>query len=168
MVNKEQFTAEEWSALRDTPHEVALAVAISGASGIVGSLKEAFSSSKSLVEAMKGDNELLRALCTREEIGEAQKELRAGIPQLDRTNFTAAKEQMGALALDHVREAVAILERKSPSDVASYRTFVRGLGERVANAAKEGDFLGFGGARVSEGARRTLAGRDAALAGTRS
>jgi hypothetical protein len=168
MANKEQFTAEEWNALRGTPHAVALAVAISGASGIVGSLKEAFSSSASLVEAMKGDNELLRALCSRDEIGEAQKALRAGIPQIERTDFTTAKEKMGAQALDKVREALAILERKSPSDVASYRTFVRGLGERVANAAKEGDFLGFGGERVSEGERQLLAGLDAALGGTRA
>jgi hypothetical protein len=168
MANKEQFTAEEWNALRGTPHTVALAVAMSGASGIVGSIKEAVASSASLVEAMKGDNEFLRAVCAREEIGEAQKSLRAGLPQIERTDFTVAKEKVEALALDQVREAVAILQRKAPADVASYRSFVRGLGERVANAAKEGGFLGFGGDRVSDGERQMLAGLDAALGVTRA
>jgi len=45
---------------------------------------------------------------------------------------------------------------------------VRGLGERVANAAKEGAFLGFGGERVSDAERRMLAGLDDALGVTRA
>ena len=41
---------------------------------------------------------------------------------------------------------------------------VKSLGKRVAEAAKEGSFLGFGGERVSEGERQMLAKLDRALA----
>jgi hypothetical protein len=41
-------------------------------------------------------------------------------------------------------------------DVAAFRGFLLKLGEKVANAAKEGAFLGFGGVRVSEEERVIL------------
>ena len=36
----------------------------------------------------------------------------------------------------------------APTDVAEYRSVMKSLGERIAQAAKEGGFLGFGGAAV--------------------
>ena len=40
---------------------------------------------------------------------------------------------------------------------------MKALARRVAEAAKEGSFLGFGGERVSEGERQMLAKLDGAL-----
>ena len=53
--DKARFTSEEWSTLRDAPLLLSMAVASAGASGVLGTLKEAFSSSASLVEAMKSE-----------------------------------------------------------------------------------------------------------------
>jgi len=167
MPAKDAFTPEEWKALRDVPHLVALAVAMSGASGMVGTVKEMFSSSASLVAAMKSDNELLRSIVTREEIGAAQKALRESLPQVQGGDLASARQKLGTLALERVRAAIAILSEKSPADAEAYRSFVKGLGERVASAAKEGGFLGFGGERVSEDERTMLASLGAAL-GTKS
>ena len=50
-----------------------------------------------------------------------------------------------------MREAIAAVRGKAATDLAAYQGFVKALGERVANAAKEGGFLGIGGERVSEG-----------------
>jgi hypothetical protein len=72
MVDKSSFSADEWSLLRDAPQLVALAIATAGASGLFGTLKEAFSASASLVEGMKSESPLLRSICSREEIAEAQ------------------------------------------------------------------------------------------------
>src|SRR5262245_41639886 len=76
MADKSTFTPEEWKPLPHSPQLLSLAIATAGASGIVGTMKEAFSSSASLIEAMKSDNTLLRSLCSREEIGEAQQAMR--------------------------------------------------------------------------------------------
>jgi hypothetical protein len=166
MADRNAFTPEEWNTLRDAPHLVALAVAMSGASGMVGTLKETFSSSAALVEAMKSDNELLRSIATREEISAAQKALRDSLPQMQGADFAAARQKVGATAVEKVRAAISIVAAKAPADVEAYRTFVQGLGERVANAAKEGGFLGFGGERVSEGERALLASLGTALSTT--
>lgn len=162
MASKTDFTSEEWTTLRDAPQVVALAVAVSGASGLVGTLKEAFSSSVALVEGTKSENELIRSLCSREEISAAQQTLRASLPQGQ--GLDAAKEKLAALAVEKARAAMEILRRKGAgADADAYRGFVKGVGERVAQSAKEGGVLGFGGERVSENERQMLASLDGAL-----
>ena len=165
MADKSAFTAEEWETLRTAPQLVSLAVATSGASGLLGTMKEAFSSSAALVEAMKSDNALLRAISTREEIAEAQQSLRDIAKESRGGDFQQTKERIATRALDSLRAALDTLQRKgSPGDYDAYSAFVKSLATRVAEAAKEGSFLGFGGERVSEGERQMLAKLDRALA----
>ena len=165
MADKSTFTAEEWGALREAPQLVSLAIATAGASGLFGTMKEAFSSSASLIEAMKSDNALLRAICSREEIAEAQQALRDVAKESRGSDFELTKERISTRALDRLRGALDVLQRKgSPGDYDAYANFVKSLGKRVAEAAKEGSFLGFGGERVSEGERQMLAKLDRALA----
>jgi hypothetical protein len=164
MADKAAFTPEEWRILRDAPHLVSLAIATAGASGIFGTMKEALSSSATLVEAMKSDNPLLRALATREEISEAQQSLRDLAKEARGGDFELVKDRISTRSLDGLRSALDILQRKgSPGDYDAYVGFVKSLGKRVAEAAKEGSFLGFGGERVSEGERQMLAKLDRAL-----
>ena len=68
MATKTDFSATEWETLRDAPHAVVLAVAAAGASGLFGSIKEAIAPAGTLVEALHGENELLRQICEKEEI----------------------------------------------------------------------------------------------------
>lgn len=169
MASKTDFTSEEWTTLRDAPQVVALAVAMSGASGIVGTLKEAFSGSVALVEGTKSESELIRTLTAREEISAGQQELRASLPQASQGGgLDAAKQKLAALAVEKARAAMEILRRKGDAqDAEAYRAFVKGIGERVAKSAKEGGVLGFGGERVSEPEKQMLASLDGALgAGT--
>lgn len=165
MTNKASFTVDEWNALRDAPQLVALAVALSGASGITGTIKETFASSMAIVEGMKSDNELIRSICAKDEVKAAQHALRESLPQLKADEFAALQQKLATLALDRVGAAVATLSSKAPADVAVYRSFLSALGERVAQAAKEGGFLGFGGERVSAGEKEMLAKLTTALGG---
>ena len=164
MTDKSAFTADEWKALREAPQLISLAIATSGASGLIGTLKEAFSSSATLVEAMKSENPLLRAVSSREEIAEAQQSLRDLAKEVKGSDFKQMQERIATRALDTLRAALDALQRKgSPGDYDAYSGFVKSLGRRVAEAAKEGGFLGFGGERVSEGERQMLAKLDSAL-----
>ena len=165
MANKTSFTTDEWNALIDAPQLVALAVALSGASGITGTIRETFASSKAIVEGMKSDSELIRSICAREEVKAADSGLRESVMQLKADDFAAAQQKLATLALDRVRAAIAALQAKAPADLATYRSFVESLGERVAQAAKEGGFLGFGGERVSAGEKALLAKLAEALGG---
>ena len=72
MASKTTFTPEEWNTIRDAAHLSAMAVTVSGASGIVGTLKETFAMASSLVEGLKSDDELVRSICSKDEVKEAQ------------------------------------------------------------------------------------------------
>ena len=167
MTDKSAFSSDEWSALRDAPQLVALAVASAGASGVFGTVKEAFSSSQALVENVKSENPLLRSISSPEEISASQQSLRDLAKEFKGSDFKLAQQRIAARAVDTLRSALDILERKgSPGDYDAYAGFVKVLAKRVAEAAKEGGFLGFGGERVSEGERQMLAKLDGALART--
>ena len=156
MATKTDFTAEEWTVLRDAPQMVSVAVATAGGSGIFGSLKEALAPAGAIVEALKGDNQLLRAVCDREEAKTAFDSIKGLVKS--GTDFDTIKATLRQAAIDKARTAVSILKQKStPEDVKAYQDFLLNLGNRVANAAKEGSFLGFGGERVSEPERSLLA-----------
>src|SRR5215471_16470362 len=79
MATKTDFTSQEWETLRDAPHLVMLAVATAGASGPIGSLKEVFAASGVVAKAAKGNNELLKSLCDREELKASEHSLRSAI-----------------------------------------------------------------------------------------
>ncbi|HWN82197.1 MAG TPA: hypothetical protein VNM87_08895 [Candidatus Udaeobacter sp.] len=168
MTDKNSFTPDEWATLGQAPALTALAVTVAGSSGLFGTLAEAMGMTGALIEGAKSDNPLIRALCQKEELAAAQKGLREKIQALKPGDLAAAQAEMRTTALDSVRKAMQILAAKgTPADVAAYRTFITDIGKRVANAAKEGGFLGFGGERVSEGERGMLASIEAALGAAR-
>lgn len=154
MAKKSDFTPQEWEVLRDAPHFVAFAVATAGSSGPFGSIKEAFAPAMAIVEATKSGNELLRGVCDRAELKEAQTNLRASLTAKDMKSLRA---QLQSLAESKAHAASEILQKKAtPGDADAYRTFLVGIAERTAQAAKEGGFLGFGGEWVSEGEKTVI------------
>ncbi len=156
MATKTDFSSTEWEVLRDTPHLVVLAVAIAGGSGIFGSIAEAIAPSGTIIEALKGSNQLLREVCEKEEIKASIKSIKS----LSKAShdYAGIQAALRKEATDKSRAALDLLRQKGSSeDIAAYRDFLLKLGEKVANAAKEGAFLGFGGERVSEHERTLLA-----------
>jgi hypothetical protein len=57
----------------------------------------------------------------------------------------------------------ALLDGKAPEDAAAFKAWLEDLARRVAEAAKEGGFLGFGGVQVSAAEQATLTEISAAL-----
>jgi len=156
MATKTDFSATEWETLRDAPHAVVLAVAAAGGSGLFGSIKEAIAPAGTLVEALQGENQLLRQICDREEIKASIESLKDMAKSSG--DFKSIQAVLRKAATDKSRAGLGLLKRKgTPEDVAAFRDFLLKLGEKVANAAKEGAFLGFGGERVSEEERVILA-----------
>jgi hypothetical protein len=161
MAKKADFTTEEWETLRDAPLLVTLSVATAGSSGPIGSLQEAFAPVHAMVEAAKGNNELLRNVCDRAELKAAQQSIHSS---LKATDMKSLRDSLQTMAADKASQAVAALKRKGAAgDVDAYRAFLVDLADRTANAAKEGSFLGFGGERVSEGERAVIARLSQAL-----
>ena len=150
---KESFTSEEWSVVTAAPQTVATAVMMAGFSGLGGTAKEAFSLGGSLAQGATSSSPLIREISTRDEIMAAQNALRTKTSSLDPQQF---KQQLNKMAVDESKQSLEIVGRHVTSEVEAYKQWLMDIAQRVANAAKEGGFLGFGGERVSEGERETL------------
>ncbi len=162
MPTRTDFTPDQWQAIRNAPQLVAIATAAAGNSGLFGSLSEGMATASSIAEAARGEHALLREVFSKDEMRAAQeqiKELLKSTP--DKTALNARLQQA---ATDSISAALSALATKgSAADVDAYRAFLKGIGDKVAQASTEGGFLGFGGERVSEGERQFLSKLDAAL-----
>jgi hypothetical protein len=59
-------------------------------------------------------------------------------------------------SLASLQEVSAIVDAKAPDEAAAFKTWLREISQKVAEAAVEGSFLGFGGVRVSDAETATL------------
>ena len=74
----------------------------------------------------------------------------------------ASQADVSKRAIDALRQASAILDTKAPNEFAAFKSWLRTISSKVAEAASEGGFVGFGGEKVSEKEKQrlmTLAGR---------
>ncbi|MEZ5356152.1 MAG: hypothetical protein R2762_26245 [Bryobacteraceae bacterium] len=162
MATQADFNEQELAALADAPHMAGIAVMIAGSSGIFGSLKEAAIAAQSVYQGSENASELIKSLSTKETMQAAGERIRSEMGDYgsqDPRTFVRDR------AVAKVRQAAAILRAKSPGDLGAYSEWVLTISDKVANAAKEGSFLGFGGTRVSEGEEATIAEIRSALMG---
>jgi hypothetical protein len=162
MASKASFTAEEWKLLLESPMLSAMAVTAAEPSGLWGVIKEGFAASGALAGA-KADavsSELIKAVVADLETSEGRTVARDGLKQKLAGSRPA---EIKAKAVDSLRQVSALLDRKAPEDAAAFKAWLAGLARRVAEAAKEGGFLGFGGVQVSDAEKATLAEISAAL-----
>jgi hypothetical protein len=153
MTGKADFTPEEWELILQGPPSAGLIVATAQRGG---TLRESLSIAKAYVEARQhhGESELLD-------------EIVASKPEMDHTRYRSI-EELKEHGLQHLRDAVALLERKAkPEEVDEYRQFVLNLADKVASAHREG-LLGLSGERVSDAERAAIAEIAEALGAARS
>ena len=158
MASKTDFTAEEWSTLLKAPGWTSLAVVAASPSGPFGVVKEMFAAGKILAEAKAHTpNPLVGALVA--DLGTSEGR------QLAQPNEVSGKtpEEVRALAVDALRRVTTLVDAKGGADADGFKRWLAGLGERVAQAATEGGFLGIGGTRVSDKEESTLADIRSAL-----
>ena len=162
MPTRTDFTPDQWQVIRNAPQLVAIATAAAGNSGLFGSLSEGMATASSIAEAARGEHALLREVFSKDEMRAAQEQIKALLKSTpDKTALNARLQQA---ATDSISAALSALATKgSAADVDAYRAFLKGIGDKVAQASTEGGFLGFGGERVSEGERQFLSKLHAAL-----
>jgi hypothetical protein len=156
MVNKQNFTPEEWTKVLESPMLAGMAVSVAEPSGLLGMLKEAFASSSALAAAKldASTNELIKAVVSDFETSEG----RSAIQEALRKRFAGAKPaDVVQRSLDNLRDVSAILNAKAPGDVIAFKDWLRAISQKVAEASAEGGFLGFGGVQVSDAEKATLA-----------
>ena len=160
MATKTDFTEQEWAAVTDAPQMAGIAVMVAGASGVIGSIKEAAAAASTVFGGTTHANEFIRLISSREEMQASQGRIRTAMGNFgDKDPNVWVREQTIAT----LQRANAILKSKAVAELGVYHEWVLTIAENVANAATEGGFLGFGGVRVSEEEQKMIAAIKAAL-----
>ena len=162
MSSKEDYTPEQWQLLIDVPPMVGTAVMVAGKSGL-GSLKEAFALASGVLSGKHGyeDNQLIQSLIE-SRLKDGQ---RSQIESLTDNPYRSKQPpELADEVAQKCQQANQLLAEKSTvQEAGGYKQWVLAVGQKVAEAAKEGGFLGVGGERVSESEREVLDKLTAAL-----
>lgn len=162
MADKSSFTPEEWSQLLQGVMAAGIAVTAAEPSGLWGMLKEGLASSRALLQAKTGGgaDPLLKAIVESFETSEGRAAAKDGL----QAKVKGAKpEEIKQRCIEAVQQAAGIVDAKAPSDAPAFKTWLLQISTNVAEAAKEGGFLGFGGTPVSEAEKATLGEISSAL-----
>lgn len=163
MSNKADYTDAEWELLLEVPPLVGTAVMLAGRSGI-GTTKEAFAVASGVLDGREGyeSNELIQALIDARVVDKqrSRAEQVSGNPYLGKP-----PEEIRDLTVVKCRQVADLLTTKASSETEAneFKQWTVSVGEKVANAAKEGGFLGIGGERVSAEEKAVLAEFNKAL-----
>jgi hypothetical protein len=153
MLTKNDFSASDWNTLRDTPYLVGLATLMAEPSGL-GTIKESIAITMGIWQNQASEIPLIRDLTNKAEMEAAQDSLKG---RFTGSRGALSKDATRDLALEHARSSIAVLTDKAgPEEIDAYRKLLYGVAEMVANAAREGGFLGFGGKAVSAAEQRFL------------
>ena len=146
LTTKADFTAEEWNQIRRAPFMAGLAVVAASPSRPFGVVKEMFAVGKMLAEVKTqgSSNDLIEALVADLESGAREQSAPAKLQG-------KAPDQVKSYAIDSLRQVTALIVKKTkPDEAQGFNQWLVAAARKVAEAAKEGGFLGFGGAQVSE------------------
>jgi hypothetical protein len=136
MTSRAAFNAEEWSIVAEAP---LLAGARVVAAERGGTIRESLAIGRVYAAAreLHDESELLDALV-------------ASSPSIELLQIRGAGDPVAA-SNERLRAALAILQAKAtPQDLDAYKGFVLAVVQTVAEANREGGFVGIGGEEVSE------------------
>jgi hypothetical protein len=157
MANEQSFTPEEWAKVLESAMLAGIAVSEAEPSGLWGTLKEYFANTSALYPSKldPNANELIKAVIddfdSTEGRSQVQESLRRFFAGADKPTECVERSLAG------LHEVSTILDAKAPDDSAAFKAWLCSISQRVAEAAAEGGFLGFGGVQVSEAEKATLA-----------
>lgn len=146
------YSDAEWKILMATPLKVGKAMMLASPSGPVGLIQE----TKALVDCLRSllsqntANPLIRELSGRAK--NIVNTARSGDPKSVLFDLIGTSHDPAASrtdALNGCQQAASILRKASPQDAAEYKQFVFTGAQKVAEAAREGGFLGISGEKVA-------------------
>ncbi len=149
---KSDYSSEEWQILLQAPGAAGIYIMMADPNFVIGSMKEAFALSAGILHKEKetDNSPLLSALLSEFEDREMVKKAQL---QFEKKDLATIKKT----AFNTLQQAVSILQEKATSEEAGEMTsWLYQMCVKVANAAKEGGFLGFGGTKVSDKEKAAL------------
>ncbi len=149
MATRETFTAEEWATIFQAPLSAGMAIVFTAHSGPLQAVIEVSAVAKAMAsDDGQTSNGLIEALRAAVKNGEKP-------PKME--TKPESVEQARSQALEQLQQAAALVDAKAPEDAAGFKSWLSGISVKVAEAAKEGSFLGIGGTHVTDDERAAVA-----------
>jgi len=162
MTDKSNFTPDEWKLLLESVTMAGIAITAAEPSGLWGVLKESFAGGTMLAQAKMDPNAnpLIKAVIAEFDTAQGRSAARDGLKE----KLAGSKPaDIKAKSIETLRQAGAVVDAKAPGDAAAFKGWLRQISQHVAEAAKEGGFLGIGGVAVSDKEKATLTEISSAL-----
>ena len=156
MATKADVTTDEWKLILGSPMLAGMAVTLAEPSGLWGMMQEGMVSGRALLEAKKdpGALALVKDIVADMETGDGRTATREGMKaQLTGRSSAEIKAQV----LTTLTQVGAILDAKAGVDSGPFKAWLKHVSERVAEASTEGGFLGFGGVKVTDAEKASIA-----------
>jgi hypothetical protein len=160
VTTKEDYSDEEWQQVIMAPGLAGMVVIASDPS-VTGMVKEIKAMGKAIEEksAPEAAQELVASV-----VAEMQAQAEKKEEGQQNAEHPAPDEDGLAHLLEQLRGAAAVLDtRAAPDEAKGYKQWVVSVAVTVANAAKEGGFLGIGGELISNKEKAALESISSAL-----
>jgi hypothetical protein len=147
------FSAEEIALLAKAPVQVGGVIMAASPSGGAGSAQEIAALAQAASDAVQAapPNSLLSSLT--DQVRQITRQIQSG----EGVGELLGGQQAGTAGLEACRQVASLVEAKaSPQDAAAYKAMLVDVANKVAQAAKEGGFLGIGGHQVSDAEQQAL------------
>ena len=160
---KTNLSPEEWEDVLQAPFIAGFAITAADPSGLIGAVQESSGMAKTLQSAVDetAQDDLAGAILAELKSSEGRGRMREGMKALIKGRKPAEASEMAVQKLATILTSV---RTKSPSDYDALASLIMAVANNVAEAAKEGGFMGFGGEPVSEAETKTLNDIEAAIA----
>ena len=173
-MQQQYFTDEEWATLAEGPAQAIMAVVLADKSDPVSFLKEVRAAVSIITEeAQRQDisSDLVKSLVN--SLKEADvKEMVEGdeliwrkvfnlLAQIQTFDSASAGRKAAIAKMQHI--GIILASKVTAVQAQEYKDWVLSIGRKVAEAVKEGGFLGIGGERISGDERSTLSELEKAL-----
>jgi hypothetical protein len=155
MSSKADFNADEWDLLRSSPVMASFLVVAASPSGPIGLVQETTAAGKLIMQTPQtAQTPLLKSLS--EDVVQTM--------TIPKPPPGSTPGQVQEAATEILRRTSALLDTKAtPEEASEIRTWLAKVAQATAEAAKEGGFLGFGGASVSDQEKAALGMLNSAL-----
>lgn len=163
MALKDTVTDDQWKQIVQTPFVAGFAVTAADPGGLIGAFQESTAMARSLRDAAEtgGDGSIAKAILDELKTSDGRTTIRDAMNDLIKGQKPA---QASAAAVAQVQKTLTLVAQTAPEEFAPLVELVRSTAQNVAEAAKEGGFLGFGGEPVSAAEYKTLEDIETAIA----
>jgi hypothetical protein len=152
MAIRDSFSPADWARVVGAPMLAGIAVTAAEPGGLWGAVRESAAAAGAL-RTGGADNPLIREVMAAYETSEGR-ELARGVLKTQAAGRKPA--EIVEAAVNELQGVATLVTQTAPDEAPGFKAWLNTIAGKVAEAGREGGFLGFGGEEVSANEKATL------------